>query len=102
MSIFQKRITLMLIGLTVLVGVTLATIYTINNVNVKDPSAVAAEDFCKNNGGKWIDSAQECEGLSRSQCESQNGTFNECASVCRNDPDAEICTLQCVEVCEFI
>ena len=56
---------------------------------------------CTNNDGKWIEKANECEGLSKETCETLNGTFNECASACRNNPSAKICTMQCVVVCEF-
>jgi hypothetical protein len=57
--------------------------------------------ICENNGGNWIDSAKECEGISQELCSDMGGNFNSCASACRNDPDAQMCTLQCVLVCEF-
>lgn len=57
------------------------------------------EEQCRNIGGKWT--GYDCEGLSQEQCQEIGGVFNECASACRNDPKAEICTLQCVVVCEF-
>ena len=56
---------------------------------------------CENAGGTWLPDSRECEGISRESCENAGGIFNECASACRNDPDAEICTLQCVLVCQF-
>lgn len=59
------------------------------------------EGACLSFDGNWIEETQECEGMGRDQCESLGGTFNECASACRNDPDAEMCTLQCVLVCQF-
>ena len=43
----------------------------------------------------------ECLGLDQNQCLSLGGEFNECASACRNDPNAEICTLQCVVTCQL-
>lgn len=56
---------------------------------------------CKNIGGNWIESFNECEGISGADCIRFNGEFNECASACRNDPSAEICTMNCVAVCKF-
>ena len=57
---------------------------------------------CQSVNGKWIESAQECEGISKEDCTKINGYYTECASACRNDPSAQICTLQCVQVCGFI
>jgi hypothetical protein len=59
------------------------------------------EGACLSFDGNWIPETRECEGMSREQCEKLGGTYNECASACRNDPNAEICTLQCVLVCQF-
>lgn len=59
------------------------------------------EELCINENGTWIDGANECEGISKQACEKIGGTFNPCASACRNDPDAEFCTMQCVMVCQF-
>jgi putative hemolysin len=54
---------------------------------------------CTNAGGRWT--GYDCEGLSAGQCQEIGGTFNECASACRNNPNATLCTLQCVQVCKF-
>lgn len=59
------------------------------------------QESCNYLGGNWLESVNECEGISKVDCESLGGRFNECASACRNDPDALVCTLQCVLVCEF-
>ena len=59
------------------------------------------ESLCVENSGNWIDSVHECEDISRESCDLLGGHFNECASACRNDPEAEMCTMQCVLVCEF-
>lgn len=59
------------------------------------------EGACLSFDGTWLSGTQECEWMSQEQCESLGGTFNECASACRNDPTAEICTMQCVQVCQF-
>jgi hypothetical protein len=63
--------------------------------------AVNPEGACLSFDGNWIEETQECEGMSQGMCVELGGEFNECASACRNDPDAEVCTLQCVLVCQF-
>lgn len=57
------------------------------------------ESQCISIGGIWT--GYDCEGISEEQCQEIGGTFNECASACRNNPEAEFCTLQCVQVCGF-
>lgn len=64
-------------------------------------SDVNLEGACLSFDGTWLEASQECEGMGQEQCENLGGTFNECASACRNNPEAEICTLQCVIVCQF-
>lgn len=56
---------------------------------------------CETAGGAWIEEVTECENINESTCTELGGTFDECTSACRNDPEAEICTLQCVPVCYF-
>lgn len=57
---------------------------------------------CQEHKGTWIEVSQECEYPdSREWCEEAGGEFKECESACRNNPDAEICTMQCVIVCQF-
>jgi hypothetical protein len=56
---------------------------------------------CESNGGRWVGPSKECEGINASICEEIGGNFNECASACRNNPDAQVCTMQCVLVCQF-
>ena len=57
------------------------------------------EEQCTGNGGQWLAEFNECEYISESQCSEMNGVFKECESACRHDPEAEICTAQCVPVC---
>lgn len=59
------------------------------------------EGACLSFDGSWLSETRECEGMSKEQCETLGGTFNECASACRNNPEAEVCTMQCVIVCQF-
>ncbi len=56
---------------------------------------------CAREGGKWISEYRECEMVSQAWCEEHMGVFKECESACRHNPKAEICTMQCVLVCEF-
>jgi hypothetical protein len=65
------------------------------------PIGKATSEICNETGGTWIESANECEGISANVCQEMGGTFNECGSACRNNPDAQACTLQCVQYCAF-
>lgn len=59
----------------------------------------AARSSCENVGGTWDPANRECLGISEATCKALNGSWNECASPCRNNPDAEVCIQMCVEVC---
>ncbi len=61
----------------------------------------SGENPCSAMGGVWDGVNLECLGIGANTCQEIGGTFNECASACRNDPKAEVCTMQCVQVCEF-
>ena len=56
---------------------------------------------CDHGGGSWLDDYFECENINKDWCDEAGGKFNECASACRNNPDAKICIMQCVSVCKF-
>jgi len=56
---------------------------------------------CEQAQGNWLAEFNECEWISEAVCSQLGGTFKECESACRNDPDAMVCTLQCVAVCDF-
>lgn len=56
---------------------------------------------CQQNGGKWLPDYQECENISAETCASLSGTFKDCASACRHDPNAEVCIQVCVPICSF-
>lgn len=56
---------------------------------------------CRNHEGTWIEEHKECEYLSKDNCDSYGGVFEECTSACRHDPEAQMCTLNCVPVCSF-
>jgi len=59
------------------------------------------DNYCESLNGTFIEEANECEGITKDLCEAVDGNYNECASACRNNPDAVVCTMQCVFVCEF-
>jgi hypothetical protein len=56
---------------------------------------------CASMGGTWDGEHRECLGVDASMCTEIGGSWNECASACRHDPTAEVCTMQCVLVCQF-
>ncbi len=60
----------------------------------------AGGSACANMGGTLDAIHGECLGIVANACQEIGGTFNECASACRHDPTAEVCTMQCVQVCE--
>ena len=66
-------------------------------------AAVSQEiaDSCTTNWGTWLPEHNECEGVGEDWCTENGGEFYECESACRNNPEAEICTMQCVLVCKF-
>lgn len=59
------------------------------------------KEGCEGINGTFSEEFKECEHISKENCESLGGTFNECESACRNNPEALICTMQCVQVCDF-
>lgn len=64
------------------------------------PNVDMATD-CQENQGVWLEEYKECESIGQDWCDRMGGKFNECGSACRHNPDAEICTLQCVPFCSF-
>lgn len=58
---------------------------------------------CESNSGVWYASSNICEinSFSENMCVARGGEWNGCASACRHDKDAEVCTLQCVLTCSF-
>ncbi len=67
-----------------------------------DSSNQTIAESCADSGGTWLEEYQECENASADWCQEESGgQFEECASACRHDPEAEMCTLQCVPVCGF-
>lgn len=57
---------------------------------------------CKARGGIWYpNNVCEVNQLSENECVAKGGEFNPCASACRHNPEAEVCTMQCVLTCTF-
>jgi hypothetical protein len=57
------------------------------------------EIICEDFDGNFLEAQNECEYVTQEECDILGGTFEDCASACRHDPNAEICTMQCVPVC---
>ncbi len=66
-------------------------------------NVVNKNDSCAQKEGVWYPKESICEvnQLSESQCKASGGEFNGCASACRHDPTAQMCTMQCVLTCTF-
>lgn len=72
----------------------------VDNPDVAGGTVPTGSDSCESIGGTLDATNGECLGIGANACQEIGGTFNECASACRNDPSAEVCTMQCVQVCE--
>lgn len=66
-----------------------------------DSNASVAADSCAAAGGTWLPEYKECEYVSRQWCSEQAGNFQECTSACRHQVDVNVCTSQCVPVCQL-
>jgi len=55
---------------------------------------------CPAPSGNSTPPSPPAEKMTRELCESARGHWDECASACWDKPEAEICTLQCVQLCE--
>ncbi|MEX2515086.1 MAG: trypsin inhibitor-like cysteine-rich domain-containing protein [Candidatus Paceibacterota bacterium] len=66
-----------------------------------NPDDVGVANSCSAAGGTWLAESKECEYISRQWCSQQDGNFQECTSACRHQENAEICTSQCVPVCQL-
>ena len=96
----MKRTTRKILSLIALVIVAIGVYFLVNTRGADQETGLAKA--CDDHLGKWLEEFQECEYPdSRAWCEEAGGTFLECESACRNDPKAEICTMQCVIVCKF-
>ncbi len=58
-------------------------------------------DACVAAGGTWLAEHNECEIGDQAWCESQGGTFEECASPCRHSEGVAACVAMCQPLCKF-
>lgn len=90
---------------SIIVSIVVACFFVVTTLylGLKNPGNVKnihAGD-CFEQGGVWLPEFNECENVGKAWCKQSGGAFFECESACRNDPDAEACTLQCVPVCQY-
>jgi hypothetical protein len=94
-----------IIGITLLVAIVLVGgVYAYTLLTQPEEQQLVKTNVgqrCAHTSGTWLQAEKECEYVSEEWCEVEGGVFNECGSACRNDPDAEICTLQCVPFCSL-
>jgi hypothetical protein len=72
-----------------------------DSTNRDDDKGGSLAEACQQAGGNWLAEYNECEISDRNWCSARNGSFNDCASACRHNPDADLCTQECVFVCSF-
>lgn len=94
----KKRINIVLLTILLVLIALFATYIYIQNSRVHVMPSVG--EICEMLDGIRVEEYNECEGDVAERCKLQDGTFDECASACRHDPDA-ICTMQCVPVCKL-
>ena len=54
---------------------------------------------CIKSNGKWLERYSECENVSEKVCKQIDGTYNSCASSCRNSKFS-VCLQKCIKVCK--
>jgi hypothetical protein len=103
----SRRSLMVILALVIVALLALLAAFISNQNKTNTPSDVNTDtqlnliEYCQENNGTWIEEAKECEGLAEAMCEARDGVFNDCASACRNNPEQDICTLQCIQVCDF-
>ena len=76
--------------------------FTVAGMNMgADPPNVSDKEVCESNGGEFLEESSECVDVGKKLCDSLNGEYDSCASACRNNDDAVVCTQQCVQVCDL-
>lgn len=84
-------------------GLNLLKLSDHNHEEGEDHTNMSAEysELCLKAGGVWDNEHIECQGLNEASCQKIGANFDNCASPCRHDPNAEVCMTMCVEVCSF-
>jgi hypothetical protein len=59
------------------------------------------EEACLEAGGTYVEEHVECEQISEAACSDMGGTFDECGSSCRHEPEDVVCAMVCVPLCTF-
>lgn len=90
------------IGVIVLSAIFLGIYLTRTKIAITEDLVVG----CTEMGAEWGETYKECSAefslpSIESYCEEYGGVYNECASTCRHNPNAEVCTMNCVQVCSF-
>ena len=73
----------------------------VDNPNASVTHSKTSATDCKKQGGTWDEIHRECGGIDATKCTAIGGEFNECGSACRHNPNAEMCTMQCVQFCQL-
>ncbi|PIR58726.1 MAG: hypothetical protein COU69_04170 [Candidatus Pacebacteria bacterium CG10_big_fil_rev_8_21_14_0_10_56_10] len=87
----------------IVLAVGVAILGTVLAVSLGRPPAEQDQlaERCQQRGGTWLSEFNECEHVDSQACDDLGGSFQSCASACRHDPQAEVCTEQCEPVCSF-
>jgi hypothetical protein len=88
-------------GLILVAGVSAIAGFSFGGAIKNTPTVIDSQTVCTSNGGVWLSQYSECENLDELSCKNNSGVYNRCASKCRHDSSAEICTQMCVAVCTF-
>jgi len=89
--------------------------YTFNNITANHTISASFEantDYqtvCETNGGHWLITYSECEGISEDICTTYDGFYNSCGSPCRHNSlngerksaSSTGCVQHCVSFCTF-
>lgn len=75
--------------------------YFASTLSDETGDVVIPQEACGKAWGIRIDEFNECEGIDGTTCGELGGTYNDCASACRHEPEGTLCTMQCVQVCTF-
>lgn len=73
----------------------------VDHVIVQISSNADKASLCLAKWGERSSIHNECVGVDAVSCQAMQGSFDECASACRHNPEAQACTMQCVPVCQL-
>jgi len=97
----KKIILVLLIGMLVFAGCTSTkTDDTKGNITIDKPPTTETPPANNKTTQPNLQNQEDKFILTEKICKSAGGNWNECGSACRNDSEATICTMQCVQYCE--